>query len=48
MVAKLIAEEGLSSTTGMMSSVYERIMKRMQEEIKALQQDVGDEVPEQE
>lgn len=47
-VAKLIAEEGLSSTTGMMSSVYERIMKRMQEEIKALQQDVGDEVPEQE
>lgn len=48
MVARLIAEEGLSSTTGMMSSVYERIMKRMQEEIEALHQGDGDEVPEQE
>lgn len=47
MVAKLIAEEGLSSTTGMLSSVYERVMTRMQEEIEATKQGADDEVPEQ-
>lgn len=46
-VAKLIAEEGLSSTTGMLSSVYERVMGRMREEIEAAQQGTGDEIPEQ-
>ena len=45
-VAKLIAEEGLSSTTGMLTSVYERVMKRMQEEIEAARVGSG-EVPEQ-
>lgn len=35
-VARLIAEEGLSSTTNMPASVYNRVMERLREEIEAL------------
>lgn len=42
LLASLIAEEGLSSTTGMLSSVYKRIMVRLAEEVEAARQDEPD------
>ncbi len=43
MIARLIAEEGLTSTSGMLTSVYERIMVRLAEEIEKFQKDDAEE-----